>query len=102
MASSMRVCFNNYTFLLHCFARTSKEEAPKLSVSALQLQQELHKCEKVIDAVVDAHHLGFNHAIENYSKILSLFNECKAQVRSHHACHPDVPELLEAFRLGSS
>jgi hypothetical protein len=51
----------------------------------LQLQQELHKCEGVIDAVVDAHHLGFNHAIENYSKILSLFNECKAQVRHHAA-----------------
>jgi Sec8 exocyst complex component specific domain len=47
----------------------------------VQLKQELDRCERVIDAVVDAHHLGFNHAIENYSKILSLFNECKSQVR---------------------
>lgn len=46
----------------------------------LQLEQELKKVEAVIDTVVDSHHLGFNHAIENYSKILSLFNECKAQV----------------------
>jgi len=47
----------------------------------MQLEQELKKVEAVIDTVVDSHHLGFNHAIENYSKILTLFNECKTQVR---------------------
>lgn len=46
----------------------------------MQLEQELKKVEAVIDTVVDSHHLGFNHAIENYSKILTLFNECKTQV----------------------
>lgn len=53
----------------------------------MQLKQELERCERVIDAVVDAHHLGFNHAIENYSRILSLFNECKAQVRASPRGH---------------
>lgn len=46
----------------------------------LQLQQELKKVEAVIDTVVDTHHLGFNQAVERYSKIITLFNECKGQV----------------------
>jgi hypothetical protein len=55
----------------------------------VQLQQELKKVEAVIDNVVDTHHLGFNHAIERYSKIIALFNECKAQVtpfKRHCVC----------------
>lgn len=48
----------------------------------LQLQQELKKVEAVIDTVVDTHHLGFNQAVERYSKIITLFNECKGQVCS--------------------
>lgn len=51
----------------------------------MQLEQELKKVEAVIDTVVDSHHLGFNHAIENYSKILTLFNECKTQERSKYS-----------------
>lgn len=50
------------------------------NVGCVQLEQELKKVEAVIDTVVDSHHLGFNHAIENYSKILTLFKECKDQV----------------------
>lgn len=50
--------------------------------AGVQLQTELDKCERVIDSIVEAHHLGFNHAIDNYAKILSLFQECKTQVRT--------------------
>jgi hypothetical protein len=49
-------------------------------VLLMQLQQELKKVEAVIDTVVDTHHLGFNQAVERYSKIITLFNECKEQV----------------------
>ena len=51
-----------------------------VEVLLLQLQQELKKVEAVIDTVVDTHHLGFNQAVERYSKIITLFNECKGQV----------------------
>jgi hypothetical protein len=49
-------------------------------LTGMQLQQELKKVEAVIDTVVDTHHLGFNQAVERYSKIITLFNECKGQV----------------------
>lgn len=46
----------------------------------MQLQTELQKCEGMIDNVVDSYHMGFNRAIQNYSKILQLFNDSQSQV----------------------
>eukprot|EP00892_Ulva_mutabilis_P005888 jgi/Ulvmu1/3671/UM017_0085.1 len=61
-----------------------------------ELEQELKKVEAVIDTVVDSHHLGFNHAIENYSKILTLFNECKTQVAALRASFDEAQSRIGA------
>jgi exocyst complex component 4 len=46
-----------------------------------QLREQRAVVEDLVDGVVEGYHAGFNKAIHNYSQILRLFSESKAQVR---------------------
>jgi Sec8 exocyst complex component specific domain len=47
----------------------------------MQLRQQFVTVDGLVDDVVATYHNGFNKAIHNYSHILQLFADTKAQVR---------------------
>jgi Sec8 exocyst complex component specific domain len=51
----------------------------------IQLRQQFVTVDGLVDDVVATYHNGFNKAIHNYSHILQLFADTKAQVRAARA-----------------
>ena len=51
----------------------------------MQLRQQFVTVDGLVDDVVATYHNGFNKAIHNYSHILQLFADTKAQVREASA-----------------
>lgn len=54
----------------------------------MQLRLQFETVDGLVDEVVATYHNGFNKAIHNYSQILQLFAEAKAQVRASATAHP--------------
>ena len=49
----------------------------------MQLREQRETIEGLVDDVVECYHNGFAKAIHNYSQILQLFSDSKAQVRDN-------------------
>jgi hypothetical protein len=65
-----------------------------------QLREREARLGELVDQVVDGYHTAFTRAINNYSKVLQLFNDAQQQLQStQRALHDSIRHLSAQSRL---